>query len=231
MWWLLIVIFVLVWLLVILDRQRHDKIRKHHEHIKNTSINGYFVSENNKWSRFIYESDTVCIRHIQGKPNSLNERWTRDNDSTLYIISPEAYAEFDANEGIISIIDMSIPTQPSYETLTRKDPMCSVLVSPPPTLMNVNELYDLVYLPESEHAAFRDLLEKKKGCAFINDWNMYETENDAIETGIFAVDKTRTCFFFVPNMILPLYAGSKHEPKPFSINEFEHLMFAGVAMS
>ena len=231
MWWLLIVIFVLVWLLVIIDRQRHDKIQKHHAYIKNTTINGYFVSEKNEWSRFIYESDTVCTRHIQGKPNSLNETWTRDTDSNHYIISSEQYAEFDAIAGVISIVDMSIPNQPSYHTLTRRDPMCSVLVSPPPTLLNVDDLYDLVYMPEADHTLFRELLEKKKGCAFINDWNMYETDKDAIEEGIFAIDKKRTCFFYVPNFIIALYAGNKHEPKPSRLSEFEDLMFAGVALS
>jgi hypothetical protein len=231
MWWLLIVIFSLVWLLVVLDRRHHDKIHKHHQYIKDTTINGYFVSEKNEWSRFIYESDNVCIRHIQGKPNSLNETWTRDADSTHYTISPERYAEFDVNTGIITIIDMSISSQPSYHTLTRRDPMCSVLVSPPPTLMNVNELYDLVYIPEADHSAFRELLEKKKGCAFINDWNMYETDHDAIEAGIFAMDKKRTCFFYVPNYIIPLYAGKKHEPKQSSLSEFEQLMFAGVSLA
>jgi hypothetical protein len=231
MWWLLIVIFVLVWILVSLDRQRHDKIQKHHDYIKNTTINGYFISEKNEWSRFIYQSDTVCIRHTQGKPNSLNETWTRDTDSNHYIISPEKYAEFDANEGVISIIDMSMPSQPFYQTLTRRDPMCPILVSPTPTLMNVDELYDLVYMPEAEHTPFRELLEKKKGCAFINDWNMYETDKDEIEAGIFAMDKKRTCFFYVPNFIISLFAGNKHEPKPSSLSEFEPLMFAGVAMA
>ncbi len=232
MWWLLIVIFVLVWLLVLFDRQQHDKIHKHHQFIKNTSINGYFLSEKNEWSRFTYKSDNEFIRHLQGKPNSLNETWTRESiESNHYIISPEIYAEFDANTGIISMVDMSIPTQPSYHTLTRTDPMCSVLVSPQPTLMNVDELYDLVYVAESEHTVFRELLEKKKGCAFINDWNMYETDKDDIESGIYAMDKKRTCFFYVPKYIIPIYAGSKHEPKQINVSEFEELMFAGVAVA
>jgi len=232
MWWLLIVIFILVWLLVLFDRQHHDKIKKHHQFITETAINGYYVSEKNEWSRFIYQSDNVCIRHIQGKPNSLNETWTREsNESNHYTISPEIYAEYDSKSGVITMIDMTIPSQPSYHTLTRKDPMCSVLVSPPPTLMNVNELYDLVYVAESEHTVFRDMLEKKKGCAFVNDWNMYETDHDAIEAGIFAMDKKRTCFFYVPNYIIPLYAGRKHEPKQISVSQFDELMFAGVSLA
>lgn len=231
MWWLLIVIFGFVWLLVTLDRRHHDKIKKHHQYIKDTTINGYYVSDKNEWSRFIYESDNVCVRHIQGKPNSLNETWIRDTNTKHYTISQEKYAEFDTSTGIITIIDMSIHNEPSYQTLTRRDPMCSILLSPPPTLMNVNELYDLVYVPESDHTIFRELLDKKKGCAFINDWNMYETDHDALEAGIFAVDKKRTCFFYVPNYIIPLYAGRKHEPKQCHVSEFEQLMFAGVAMA
>ena len=232
MWWLLIVIVGFVWLFIILDRRHHDRIRHHHQYLTETTINGYYVSEKNEWSRFIYQSDNVYVRHIQGKPNSLNETWTRDpTDTKHYTISPEQYAEFDVSDGIITIIDMSIPSQPVYHTLTRRDPMCSIQVSPTPTLMNINELYDLVYVSEADHHAFRELLEKKKGCAFINDWNMYETDRDALEAGIFAMDKKRTCFFYVPNYIIPLYAGSKHEPTQRNISEFEHVMFSGVAMA
>jgi hypothetical protein len=230
MWWLLILVIVLVILSIRWDRRRCHRIQMYHQQIRETTVLGDFVSDQDqKWSRFSYQSEGVFIRHIQGTPTSQDEKWIQDpNEPNQYSISDYVYAELVEGDAI-QIVDITFSPTIKVETLTRVPIECPVLQTPVPTLSTVNQLYDLVYLQPDEYAPMKDLIERKKGCAMINDWSMFQT-TEQMEEGVFAVDKKKTCFFYVMPQLVYLYSASNNTPQPINVSELEPLFFAGAAI-
>ena len=230
-WWIVIVLIVLVFLSIRWDKKRIHRIKLHHQTLIETTILGHFQSdENQSWYIFTYKSDDEYVCHIQGTPHSQDRIWIRDGkDPNSYIISENCYAELVENQAI-QIMDISLFPSVKLHTLTRMEVKCPILETNCPSLKTVNEFYDLFYIHPDEYPLMQKLILQKKCCANINDWALNQTF-EKVEEGVFAVDKKKTCFFYVMPHLVHLYGTNQYAPKEGKASDFEQLLFAGVAIT
>jgi hypothetical protein len=100
-----------------------------------------------------------------------------------------------------------------------------------PTYENFNELYDLVEVSYTQADELEKIIRAKKVCATLNDVHIHVgTESNLyMARGMFAIDKKRTCFYYVTRDILPILV-YHCDPKPMvvDVNVFEPLGFIGA---
>lgn len=187
--------------LVLFIRCKHHKKIDTSHHV--SSIHGLFINKDNQEGSRIYahsRNPLIFYRHRQGTSSYLDEEWKRSPDSNVYMIQSTKYAIFEQDQ-VLVYEDGKLS-----ETLDRNTELCVYGETEPPTFDNFEKLYDLVEVSYDQTDELADILTTKKACATINDVHIHTgtVSNVYMARGMFAMDKKRTCFYYVSRDILPL---------------------------
>ena len=234
---LLAVIFAVIWFL-----NRRNKYLETIEFRKPVdSIHGLFMNdEKQEASQFfrkqVTEHDDTSIsfyRHKQGTSSYLDEEWKKVDDSNVYQISSSESSIMSSKKyGILEGDEIRVyDDEEVSEILYRHKEECYYGETVEPTYENFNELYDLVEVSYTQSDELEKIIRSKKVCATLNDVHIHigAESNLYMARGMFAIDKKRTCFYYVTRDILPILV-YQCDPKPIivDVKEFEPLGFIGA---
>ena len=225
-WWVLLILALFVYLLVSWDINRRHHCKKEHQRMERETIAGHFEHETSKSSsRFIYLGNHRFQRHRLGTSASLDQTWVYDPDQERYINKPVEYAVLDKETGTLSVHEQG--SDKVLERLVKYTLDCPCFTGIKPTRTNAEQRYDMRRVKKEERELFESLLAEKKRCIVFHDWNL--TENmSLLSQGVFLVDKSRTCFFYVPHYLQSFYNIIEASVEEVGVDEFEPLLFAGV---
>lgn len=234
---LVVLVFAFIWFI-----NRRNKYLAQIEYSKPVdSIHGLFMNtEKQEGSQFFskpateYDSDEIIFyRHKQGTSSYLDEQWKKVDDSNVYQISSSESSILSSKKyGILDKDEIRVYDDENVsEILYRHKDNCYFGETIEPTYENFNELYDLVEVSYTQSDELERIIRSKKVCATLNDVHIHigAESNLYMARGMFAIDKKRTCFYYVSRDILPILV-YQCDPKPLLIDvkEFEHLGFIGA---
>ena len=218
--WFIVLLLLIIYLLIRWNKYDKRELNERYEHLEKYTVLGHFII-NNERSSFTLQDTKKFRRHRHGTSSSLDQIWTYDSSTNTYIIPPVEYAILDQDQ--LTIYEKG--TDKIVETLNRVELNCPSFRNVIPTPKNYQDYYDVVKINSLEQTLFQKIISSKKKCASIHDWNL--TMNDSIlSTGVYLLDKKRTCFFYVPDYLYRKY--NIDEVTECSLSDMKSLLFAGV---
>lgn len=221
---------------VYLRYQYHTKLDNMKKTFKKT-IHGLFINLDKKeGSHFfskIYKDNSIIFRHKQGTTSDLDEEWKKTGDNVYQISSTSASIILSKKYALIDNDTIRVYEDDQLvETLIRNNEECYYGETVEPTYENFKQLYDLVEVRYDQADELEKIIERKKACATINDVHVHTgiSSNLYMARGMFAIDKRRTCFYYVPRDMIPILLYQVEELKPLllDVKEFEKAGFIGA---
>lgn len=193
-------------------------------------ISGIYMSEAKSAAHHIRTDrrhDNQYIHHQQGTAVFQDETWVRRPGTSMYMINATSYAIAEDMNTVHIYED-----QKRIDTLYRNKQSCPMLKGEFPTYSNFEKYYDLVNVEPLQVDQLAEVLHKKKACAVIEDFNIHvggPHANEYMARGYFAMDKKRTCYFYVPGEVISIIMfQSKINQQTVDIQYFRDALFAGA---
>lgn len=195
------------------------------------SISGLFINIDDHEGSRVYsdpKNPSIFYRHKQGLSSYLDEKWTQVDQSNVYIIGQDESKRVVFENDIIFLYYGNN----LIEKLHRNKELCFYGDTEEPTYENFNKLYDLVEVNYEQTEQLADLLRYKKACATVNDIHIHtgKRSNIYMASSMFAMDKKRKCFYYIPRDNLQLIISNVENIKTLVIDveEFRESVFVGA---
>ena len=203
-----------------LSGHHHERHHVQYQTKLNTAVDGIFYSPSNFQRSFFHPEDGEIVQHRQGTTPTQDEVWQFDPVTGRYF-SSQHFGEM--KDGVFTIMDEH---RQIIDSLVRSSEVCPAFTGKEPQFMTFDKNYDLVKVPESQQDELHDLLTRKKICAIKNDWHLpVKEEHYKMAKGVFAMDKKRTCFFYLALDAVHMFQYG--DILTVDVSEWQPLLFAG----